>query len=36
MWLNMQGVILKATDGVSVRAVVAVHIGIAAIEVQVP
>ena len=29
-------VILEAADGVSVRAVVAVHVGIAAIEVQVP
>lgn len=29
-------VILEAADGVSVRAVVAVHVGITAIEVQVP
>ena len=29
-------VILEATDGVSVRAVVAVHVGITAIEVEVP
>jgi len=31
-----QIIILKATDGVSVRPVVAVHVGITTVEVQVP